>query len=225
MHYHYGAILMGGAHLLSGLFRRLYIPSSWTHEQQSHHGTVSTALVNRLASTDSLEIIHHGASVRRVEKVAAIAGWDFAQHYLRVCPHTGLSDYQNNWLNCSRCEKCMRTMIPIYAVGHMAQFETFTKPLERNRDSLWWARKYSPYAGFTGEIIPFVKKHMPDLVPWLRIAAVVGIARYLSMKLIPSIVKKWLQRFGYFIDPFDIAGADENPDVLRIIRESSRQTT
>jgi len=211
----YSSVLAGCAHLLAGLFRLFYIPSSWSYFQWGN--PYSFPLTDRLLSSDTLGIIHHGATCRRVDKVKAIVDWKFAQLNLRVCPNTAFQDPSSEWSNCSRCEKCLRTMIPIYALGRMAQFETFSKPLRSNRSCLWWARKYSPYPGFTGEIIPFVQKYKGEMVPWLRVAALFGMMRYQLLKLVPRVVKRWLQRFGYFIDPFTKQDTYENIEVVKFL--------
>jgi len=115
-------------------------------------------------------------------------------------------------------------MIPIYALDRMPQFVTFAKPLKSNREGLWWTRKYNPYPGFVAEIIPFVKQHKVEMVPWLQIAASLGTLRYQFLKLIPGRVKCWLQRFGYFNDPFDQKDSFENFNVIQSI-ESNRSRT
>jgi hypothetical protein len=173
-----------------------------------------------LLSSDTLEIIHHGATLQRVEKVKALIDWDFAQRILRVCPYTAFDGSEKKWYNCSHCEKCVRTMIPIYALGRMTQFRTFSKPLKTNRDGFRWARKYTPYPGFVAEVIPFVQQHKPDMLPWLRIAAVLGSLRYSFLKLLPLTVKNWLRKFGFFIDPFDQKNTYENPQVIQHIQSS-----
>jgi hypothetical protein len=217
--YFYSPILAGCAHFLAGLFKRFFIPSSWSYDQLQKRASCSSPLTDRLLSSDTLDIIHHGATRPRVEKIREICDWEFAHTYLRVCPHSGLGDSSEMSTNCSRCEKCLRTMIPIYALGRMEKFSTFTQPFRTDRDGLKWARKFSPYPGFVGEIIPFVKKHRPAMVPWLRAAKLLGYLRYWSLALIPGFMKKRLRSFGYFIDPFDEKGANENPQILRIISE------
>ena len=157
---------------------------------------------------------------RRLDKVKAIVAWDFVQQNLRVCTNSAFQDPSREWLNCSRCEKCLRTMIPIYALDRMARFGTFSKPLRSNYEGLLWARKFSPYPGFVTEINPFVRQHKVGMVPWLRVAAVLGMIRYQFLKLIPRKVKLWTQRFGYFIDPFDQKDTFENLEVIQLIESS-----
>jgi len=52
-----------------------------------------------------------GPNENRVEKCAAIAGYPPSYRYLNVCLSEGK--------NCSLCEKCLRTMLALYAVGKL----------------------------------------------------------------------------------------------------------
>ncbi len=131
----YGPILAGCAMLLGGLFKRFIISSSRDHYQNAYGLYSSNPLSDRLLSTDFLEIVHYGAMTRRVEKIEAISTWKPAQDFLRVC---GNPDVSVQTVNCSRCEKCTRTMLPLYALAKMDQFRTFSKPFLSNRDTFWW---------------------------------------------------------------------------------------
>ena len=58
------------------------------------------------------------------------------------------------------------------------------------------------------------KKHRPELLPWLRLAAFLGTIRHLLMRLIPNLAKKWLQRYGYFLDLIE---NNDDPEIINII--------
>ena len=65
----------------------------------------SSPITDHLLSSDTMEVVHDGASFGRSAKVAGIADWQAACDNLRVCwqgVHHGR--------NCGRCEKCQRTM-------------------------------------------------------------------------------------------------------------------
>jgi hypothetical protein len=210
----FGPVLIGAAHVLGGLFRKFFIPGSIDYQQIQTWTSSSDPTSDPLLSTDTLDIMHHGATHRRVEKIKEISDWDLPQEHLRVCSSDGMDI---DVLNCSRCEKCVRTMIPIYAMGKMGKFTSFEKPLKSNRECLRWARKFDPSKPFLEEIFPFARKHKPDLLPWLRVASMAGYLRYWSLKLIPGFLKKWLQCFGYFVDPLAQEHAFDDLEVRRFI--------
>jgi len=62
-------------------------------------------------SNENTRIYITGPNETRVEKCAAIAAYPPSRRYLNVC----LSEEKN----CSQCEKCLRTMLSLYAVGKL----------------------------------------------------------------------------------------------------------
>jgi len=215
--YFHGPHIVSVGLFLAGLFRTFFIPSSWDYSNLKRKSYASDPLVDGLLSTDTLEIIHHGASHRRVEKVEAIAEWELAQNILWVC-----QDHRFDlpaW-NCSRCEKCIRTMIPLYALGKLDRYGTFAKPIKKNWEGLRWARKFSLRHNFFTEMFPFVKKHKPGFLPWLRLATFLGYFRYLLVTHPPKFARQWLRRFGYYITRNEAADAYELEEITQLIRES-----
>jgi hypothetical protein len=216
--YFFGPIIPAAGIALAGGFRRFFIPSSWGYENLRKHSYTSDPLLDRLLSTETLEIIHHGSTHLRVDKIREIADWEIAQKLLWVCE---AHNFEKDTWNCSRCEKCVRTMIPIYALGKLKDFSTFNKPFKSDREVLWWARKFTPQRDFTREIFPFVKKHEAGLTPWLRVAAALGVVRYwFFIRLTPGFIKKWLRRFGYFVSRNEAPDAYEIPEITQLIREN-----
>jgi hypothetical protein len=216
--YFYGPIIAASGIALAGGFRKFLIPSSWDYENLQRKAHSSDPLLDRLLSTDTLDVIHHGSTYLRVDKILEIADWEIAQKLLWVCE---THQFNKDTWNCSRCEKCVRTMIPLYTLGKLKDFLTFNKPFKSNSDILWWARKYSPQRVFSREIFSFVRKNNPTLLLWLRIAAVLGVLRYwVFIKLPPGFIKKWLRRFGYFTDRNDTPAAYEIPEITQFIREN-----
>jgi hypothetical protein len=83
-------------------------------------------MLDHLLSTDTMQIIHDGATASRVEKTIAIAGWPDTHSRLRVCFRGARYNPQRNiFENCGTCEKCVRTMIPLKAAGLLSAFSTF----------------------------------------------------------------------------------------------------
>jgi hypothetical protein len=216
LNWHYGPILAGCAHLFAGLFMRFYIPSSRDYYILKTRESSSEPLADGMLSSDTLDLIHHGAPYRRVEKVKAISDWEFAQRNLRVCTVT-----DSEW-NCSRCEKCIRTMIPLYALGKMDRFRTFKKPFQADRDMLWWARKFEAFGDYIPEMIPFVRQQNRRLIPWLWVGLLLGYLRAGLLRLIPAALKDWLKRFGYFVDLKEEKNAYENQQVIALLQDQDR---
>ena len=208
----YGPILAGCAHLFAVLFKRFYISSSRDYFNFRIRMSSSDPLADSLLSSDTLDLLHHGATHPRVEKIKEISDWQFAHKNLRVCTTSNLEG------NCSRCEKCVRTMIPLFALDKMTQFSTFKKPIKSNRDILLWARKFDPSNNYFPEMIPFIKQHKKELLPWLRLCYLLGTIRYQGIRLIPGVFKRFLSRFGYFIDSKLEQDAYENQEVIKLLR-------
>ena len=66
----------------------------------------------------------------------------------------------------------------------------------------------------------FVKTRKPSLLPWIRVAVVLGSVRIYLLKLIPGFIKKWPQRLGQFIDPMEEEEAYENPKIIGVIQSA-----
>lgn len=82
----------------------LVIPSSYAYEDATPWGS-HWDTDPLWSSPDKIRIIHDDASVNRRDKIIQLAAEPLVQRHLRVCwrnlAPTG---------NCSRCEKCLRTM-------------------------------------------------------------------------------------------------------------------
>jgi hypothetical protein len=89
-------------------FPRAFVSSAYSYSQLVPLG--SHPLTDPLWSTEEVEIIHEGAEARRVDKVIKIAENPSALTNLLVCAHDVVH-------NCGKCEKCLRTMIPLRLLG------------------------------------------------------------------------------------------------------------
>jgi len=107
---YHGAALAGVALLLKQHFRRFYIPATLTFANLAPLG--SHPLVDRLWSTEDLEIVHDGCEATRDEKLERIGRYPELLEHLRVCLANGEGIY-----NCGRCEKCLRTMVALRLTG------------------------------------------------------------------------------------------------------------
>jgi hypothetical protein len=82
-------------------------------------------MLDPLWSTEDVEIVHDGCKADRVKKAALIAKSEIALRNLRVCffrPEDGL--------NCGQCEKCLRSMANLRAVGALDRCNTFPHKLD-----------------------------------------------------------------------------------------------
>lgn len=69
-----------------------------------------------LVRTETFELISDGCQYQRSEKTRNIADWEIAQKHLNVCVNSKHGE------NCSMCSKCMRTLIPLEAMGKLDEF-------------------------------------------------------------------------------------------------------
>jgi diphthamide synthase (EF-2-diphthine--ammonia ligase) len=129
---YFGCGFASVALLLSPQFKKIYIASSESFAHLDPCG--SHPLLDPLWGTEHLEIVHDGCEASRNEKVARIATSDIVMRKLRVCyENLHARDNYELWrdtYNCGRCEKCLRTMISLHAVGALEQCKTFNRKLE-----------------------------------------------------------------------------------------------
>ncbi|MBC7250179.1 MAG: hypothetical protein H5T62_07830 [Anaerolineae bacterium] len=70
-----------------------------------------------------LRIRHDGVMRSRLERTRLIAEWDLALQHLRVCNQ--IRRYRPGGLNCGQCEKCVRTMLALLALGALNRTDAF----------------------------------------------------------------------------------------------------
>jgi hypothetical protein len=118
----HGAALIGVALVLDQGLRKFYVPASHTYADAYPWG--SDPRLDHLLSTETLAVLHDGASVSRAQKAAVIAEWPETYDRLRVCWENpdGLN-------NCGRCRKCIRTMIVLETLGVLSRYRTFSRSL------------------------------------------------------------------------------------------------
>lgn len=92
-------------------FRYGMIPSTNGYNYFAPHG--STPLTDPMMSSDGFGILNDGAGFARVDKARLIGQWPDVTSHLRVCWEGAARDG-----NCSRCEKCIRTMLDFRANGY-----------------------------------------------------------------------------------------------------------
>jgi hypothetical protein len=102
---------------LENRYRRLLIAATWDYATGGPHG--SHPLTDALLGTSGTRVLHDGATHTRVEKLELLATSPVALRHLHVCFRAGTE------LNCSACEKCLRTMAVLDVLGCLPRTATF----------------------------------------------------------------------------------------------------
>jgi hypothetical protein len=121
----HGAALASIGLLLGAEASRVILPATHTLAELEPWG--SHPLLDPLWSTDRTMIVHHGAEASRFAKISVLAGHPVVSHHLRVCWNT------TTQLNCSDCEKCLRTMTAFDILGQLPSLTTFRQGLDVRR--------------------------------------------------------------------------------------------
>ncbi|MCD4737947.1 MAG: hypothetical protein K8R89_01630 [Anaerolineae bacterium] len=149
MYEFHGAALAAVAHAFSNRLTSASIASSVPY--YALHPWGSHPLVDPRYSSSDIRICHENARFSRLEKVQLIANWDVALQNLRVCAWN-----PPGRLNCGQCDKCLRTMIELLAVGKLAQTRAFpltdiseqllksTKIIHRRYDTKYYQALIAP---------------------------------------------------------------------------------
>jgi hypothetical protein len=122
---YHGAALAAVAHALAPNHGMMYIASSDSYDNLHPWG--SHPLLDPLWSTEALQIVHDGLETR-INKLRVLVQHPDALARLRVCWE------KTEAYNCGLCEKCVRTMLGLHALGvdHCAVFpDTLTPELVR----------------------------------------------------------------------------------------------
>lgn len=127
----HGGALASVAHLLGEHAGHFTISS--TYSADSEHAWGSAEKTDPLFSSDRVLVSHFGTHHHREKKVQLIAGNALAQRHLRVCWAN-----QSRSGNCSRCEKCLATMLLLTELGALESFQVFegTASLTASLDAL-----------------------------------------------------------------------------------------
>jgi hypothetical protein len=88
------------------------VPSSWSYA----HLVLpleTNPLTDPMLGRPGFPLRQHGAWARRIDKVAALAGWPPALHHLRPCDAPAADGTA-----CRRCRKCLHSALMFAALGH-----------------------------------------------------------------------------------------------------------
>lgn len=150
-----GASMAGTASLLSHLVETVYIGSS------HHYGDIypwgTHPLLDPLWSTEAVNVIYDGCEATRLMKLCLVAKDPVALCRLRVCFNNRDDRY-----NCSRCEKCIRTMVGLRLLGVLEQSGTFVRQLDLKRISKLGIGDNAHVMRINLENYQYAKKHRID---------------------------------------------------------------
>lgn len=195
------AILAAVAHALSGrvsvanISASESIPSTLTLQKIAHFQPYgSHPLIDINYSSSNLLIRHVLPELTRLDKTRLIAEWDAGLQNIKVC--------QPNWPgeNCGRCEKCVRTMLALVALGVLNKTRAFSdndlsETTVRNIriEKQQTADSYSVEYDYL-ELIPHLRaRGREDLVR--AIEYVISVSRYRDPSSIRERVKGFDRRY------------------------------
>lgn len=152
----FGAEFLSSAHCLSGDFRHAYIAAS-IDAQHPFVPAGSSPLLDPYYSTAQLQVHHHGTYMPRLERTRLVAGWPAGLDNIRVCVHDG-----RGTANCGTCEKCIRTMLTLVALGKLHESAAFEED-DVDRDLLQTVIQYkmiwvSNLADGYADLIPLLER-------------------------------------------------------------------
>lgn len=111
----------------SGVWNRMGVrPIGWM--------TVADPVLLPALSTENVALAPTGTDLTRIEKTRRIAGQELVRRHLDVC-------IMEAGLNCSRCEKCLRTLLTLELLGYLDDYaERFDLDTYRRRRDTFLAR-------------------------------------------------------------------------------------
>lgn len=116
------------------LFRRYLYASSFSVDDFQYNSKLMgyyESLLFPLLSTTNTEIIIANPTMNRVDKTSYIIDNPLTKKYLYVCwkelivnkwPNSKIAKIKDNYLNCTRCDKCLRTLLAIDLFGKLDEY-------------------------------------------------------------------------------------------------------
>jgi hypothetical protein len=123
----FGAVLAAMAHTFSNRINLMFIGSSY--DIPNLHPCGSHPLLDPEYSSFGVRLRHRDYEMSRLEKIKIVSDWDVAFQNFRVC----LANVPDR-LNCGRCEKCIRTMTELTALGLLHKTRAFVEDEVRPED-------------------------------------------------------------------------------------------
>jgi hypothetical protein len=116
-----GAALAAVAHCFS---KRVHVVSiAATKQMDNLEPWGSHPLLDMHFSSADMRIVHDIFTLTRQERLKLVVGLDAALQHIRVC--NNYRKYTKDMLNCGECEKCIRTMLGLLALGVLHKTDAF----------------------------------------------------------------------------------------------------
>lgn len=116
----FGAVLASISHTFSKRVNMVFISSSF--DIPNLHPCGSHPLLDPEYSSFDMRIRHRDYLFSRIDKIKIVSQWNTAFQNFRVC----LANSADK-LNCGRCEKCVRTMTELTALGLLHRTKAFAE--------------------------------------------------------------------------------------------------
>ena len=119
----FGAANVAVAHAFSRRFTKVLFASDGAGVNP--HPAGAHPLLDQHFSTAAVHVRHEHAALRRQDKLRLLSDWPPSMslmqpcHYIRVPPE--------GQINCGRCEKCVRTMLGLLALGKLSEATAFVE--------------------------------------------------------------------------------------------------
>ena len=114
-----GAAMAAVAHAFDRRLHTTLIAASHDIATETPFGSCS--VMDPCFSSSRLSIKHDGIQYSRLQKAEILSDWSAGLRNLRVCISPPPGE-----LNCGECEKCVRTMLELYAAGGLGRSSAFT---------------------------------------------------------------------------------------------------
>ncbi len=149
-----------------------------------------------LIRTKNIEFVPEGSQFNRTQKIEQIADWQIAREHLDVC-NTVQELYETYDIhhNCSHCAKCIRTLLPLEAMGKLDDFdglfdvERYRRESRMHKSILVLDRDVD---GFAMDIYDFCKAHgmkLPSVFSallYVLFRKPKKFIRYMMQKILPE---------------------------------------
>ena len=188
--YSHGGCLAAVGLFLRGAFHQVYMPGSYSAEEQAIRTPLGTSLaIDGHWSTESTTFVHDGTEASRLDKVIwQIAQSPLALEHLRVC-----HENEDKAYNCGKCEKCLRTMTSLYLAGALEKSSTFPHRIDPKLFAAVPTTAIKTGDHFQHEHLRILKER--NLAPDLQEAIAVGLNNAAALK--SSLAADIMARISY----------------------------
>ena len=159
----HGAALASVAHALSNRIRRVIVGTSGGYNTLEPWG--SHPCTDSNYSSTQVQI-QHDMLWPRFDKVKTIADWPVGLKHVRIC-----NSHDESNMNCCRCNKCLRTMVMLLALGKLESSSSFPFKTITSTRFRECCRLY-PQSDIRADYLPIIEgliKHgRPDLANVIR---------------------------------------------------------